>query len=83
VRAGVICGVPFLIAAMSVASGRAGQGPGGGPAAQWPRSGAGGVLKLRARHSNGDFDAYGEWHLDQEQLHVHYARYQDPSALAA
>ena len=51
--------------------------------ARWGLDGAEAILKLRALHSNGDFDAYWEWHLDQEQRHVHYARYQDPSALAA
>ena len=51
--------------------------------ARWGLDGAEAILKLRALHSNGDFDAYWEWHLDQEQQRVHHARYQDPSALAA
>jgi len=51
--------------------------------ARWGLGGAEAILKLRALHSNGDFDAYWAWHLDQEQQRVHYARYQDLSAIAA
>ena len=51
--------------------------------ARWGLGGAEAILKLRALQSNGDFDAYWAWHLDQEQQRVHYARYQDPSAIAA
>jgi hypothetical protein len=47
------------------------------------RWGAEAILKLRILHGNGDFDAYWEWRLDQEQRRIHHARYQDPSALAA
>ncbi len=51
--------------------------------ARWGLDGAEAILKLRALHSNGDFDAYWTWHLDQEQQRVHYTSYQDPSILAA
>jgi hypothetical protein len=51
--------------------------------ARWGLDGAEAILRLRALHSNGDFEAYWAWYLEQEQLRVHYARYQDPSALAA
>ncbi|MGH3402867.1 MAG: ISKra4 family transposase, partial [Streptosporangiaceae bacterium] len=51
--------------------------------ARWGLDGAEAILKLRALNSNGDLDAYWQWHLEQEQQRVHYARYQDPSFLAA
>ena len=51
--------------------------------ARWGLDGAEAILKLRALDSNGDFDAYWTWHLEQEQQRIHYARYQDPSTLAA
>jgi hypothetical protein len=51
--------------------------------ARWGLAGAEAILKLRALHSNGDFDDYWAWHLDQEQQRVHYSRYQDPSVIAA
>jgi len=51
--------------------------------ARWGLDNAEAVLKLRAIHSNGDFEAYWEWHLRQEQQRVHYSRYQDPAILAA
>jgi hypothetical protein len=51
--------------------------------ARWGLDGAEAILKLRAIHANGDFDAYWAWHLQQEQQRVHYSRYQDPSILAA
>ncbi|MHB1431103.1 MAG: ISKra4 family transposase [Streptosporangiaceae bacterium] len=44
--------------------------------ARWGLDSAEAVLKLRAIHSNGDFEAYWEWHLQQEQQRVHYSRYQ-------
>ena len=43
--------------------------------ARWGLHGAEAILKLRALHSNGDFDAYWTWHLDQEQRRVHRSRY--------
>jgi len=51
--------------------------------ARWGLDGAEAILKLRAIHSNGDFDAYWTWHLQQEQQRIHYSRYQDPAILAA
>src|SRR5205814_304673 len=33
------------------------------------------VLKLRALISNGDFEDYWAWHLDQEQQRIHHTRY--------
>jgi hypothetical protein len=51
--------------------------------ARWGLDGAEAILKLRATHSNGDFDTYWPWHLEQEQQRVHYSRYQDPGILTA
>ena len=43
--------------------------------ARWSVHGAEAVLKLRATRANGDFGAYWQWHLRQEQRRVHEARY--------
>jgi hypothetical protein len=43
--------------------------------ARWGLSGAEAVLKLRALHSNGDFQTYWTWHLTQERRRVHETRY--------
>jgi len=43
--------------------------------ARWSVDGAEAVLKLRAVRSNGDFDRYWRWHVDQERRRVHEARY--------
>jgi hypothetical protein len=43
--------------------------------ARWSLDGAEAVLKLRALVSNGDFDQYWTWHLNQEQQHIHNSRY--------
>ena len=43
--------------------------------ARWGLHGAEAVLKLRALISNGDFDDYWAWHLDQEQQRIHHTRY--------
>jgi hypothetical protein len=43
--------------------------------ARWGLAGAEAILKLRALHSNGDFDDYWAYHLAQEQHRVHAARY--------
>jgi hypothetical protein len=43
--------------------------------ARWGRDGAEAILKLRAIHSNGDFDQYWQYHLEQERLRVHQSRY--------
>lgn len=45
--------------------------------ARWSVQGAEAVLKLRAVRSNGDFDKYWQWHLDQERRRVHETRYAD------
>jgi len=39
--------------------------------ARWSVEGAEAVLKLRAVRCNGDFNAYWQWHLDQERGGVH------------
>jgi hypothetical protein len=51
--------------------------------ARWGLQGAEAVLKLRALCSNGDFDAYWQFHTRQEHRRVHQARYQHPLARAA
>lgn len=43
--------------------------------ARWGLDGAEAVLKLRALISNGDFEDYWHWHLEQEHQRVHKARY--------
>ncbi len=43
--------------------------------ARWGLDGAEAILKLRALASNGDFDAYWTFHIQQEQLRVHNSRY--------
>jgi hypothetical protein len=45
--------------------------------ARWSVDGAEAVLKLRALRSNGDFDAYFRWHLDQERQRIHESRYKE------
>lgn len=45
--------------------------------ARWGLHGAEAVLKLRALHSNGDFQTYWAWHLAQERRRVHQSRYLD------
>lgn len=45
--------------------------------ARWGLTGAEAVLKLRALTSNGDFDAYWTYHVDQEKHRVHTSRYRD------
>jgi len=44
--------------------------------ARWGLAGAEAILKLRAIKANRDFDAYWQYHLNQERHHVHEARYQ-------
>ena len=51
--------------------------------ARWGLEGAEAVLTLRALLSNGDFDAYWRYHLNQEHHRVHHTRYQDTHQLAA
>jgi len=43
--------------------------------ARWGLNGAENILKLRAVHSNGDFDQYWNYHLAQERQRVHQTRY--------
>jgi len=45
--------------------------------ARWSVDGAEAVLKLRAVRSNGDFDDYWTFHLDQERQRVHESCYAD------
>ncbi len=45
--------------------------------ARWGLHGAEAILKLRALHSNGDFQTYWTWHLTQERHRVHQSRYLD------
>jgi hypothetical protein len=45
--------------------------------ARWGLHGAEAILKLRAIHSNGDFDEYWAHHLAQERHRVHDSRYAD------
>jgi len=45
--------------------------------ARWGLAGAEAILKLRAIKANGDFDAYWQFHLNQERHQVHEARYHD------
>jgi len=43
--------------------------------ARWGLDGAETVLKLRAVRTNGDFDTYWTFHLNQERHRVHESRY--------
>ena len=43
--------------------------------ARWSVHGAEAILKLRAIRTNGDFDNYWRFHLDQERHRVHETRY--------
>ena len=43
--------------------------------ARWGLPGAEAILKLRALRSNGDFNAYWRYHLEQERRRVHETRY--------
>jgi len=43
--------------------------------ARWGLTGAEAILKLRAIKTNGDFNDYWHYHLEQERQHVHEARY--------
>jgi len=45
--------------------------------ARWGLNGAENILKLRAVHSNGDFDQYWNYHLAQERQRIHQTRYPD------
>jgi hypothetical protein len=43
--------------------------------ARWGLDSAEAVLKLRALHSNGDFEAYWRYHRKQERRRIHESRY--------
>src|SRR5680860_365759 len=43
--------------------------------ARWGLAGAEAILKLRALHSNGDFNGYWDYHLAEEQQRIHRSRY--------
>jgi hypothetical protein len=45
--------------------------------ARWGLDGAEAILKLRALHSNGDFDAYWQYHLECEHHRIHQTRFLD------
>lgn len=45
--------------------------------ARWGLQGAEAILKLRALRSNGDFEQYWTFHLNQERHQVHETRYAD------
>ena len=45
--------------------------------ARWGLDGAEAILKLRALRSNGDFDTYWRYHLDEEHRRVHQSQYAD------
>jgi hypothetical protein len=45
--------------------------------ARWGPHGAQAILKLRALRSNGDFDEYWDYHLDQERQRNHPSLYAD------
>jgi hypothetical protein len=51
--------------------------------ARWSLPGAEAVLHLRAVITNGDFDAYWKYHLQQEHQRTHTSRYQHQYDLAA
>ena len=51
--------------------------------ARWGLPGAQAILTLRALNSNGDFDTYWRYHLDQEHHRVHHARYPNSRQLPA
>ena len=51
--------------------------------ARWGLSGAEAILTLRALLTNGDFDTYWTYHLEQEHQRVHRSRYRQDYALTA
>ena len=51
--------------------------------ARWSRPGAEAVLLLRAVITNGDFETYWKFHLQQDHQRIHTSRYQDQYDLAA
>ncbi len=51
--------------------------------ARWGLDGAEAILTLRALLTNGDFDAYWTYHLEQEHQRVHRSRYRQDYTLTA
>ena len=51
--------------------------------ARWGVTTAEAILQLRALITNGDFDAYWDFHLHREHERVHHARYREGFILAA
>ena len=51
--------------------------------ARWGLAGAEAILKLRAIKTNGDFEDYWTYHLNQERHHVHEARYHNHTVPSA
>jgi hypothetical protein len=51
--------------------------------ARWGLPEAQAILTLRTLNSNGDFDTYWRYHLDQEHHRIHRTRYRDNHQLAA
>jgi hypothetical protein len=45
--------------------------------ARWSLTGAEAVLRLRALRASGDFDAYWQFHLEQDHRRNHASRYED------
>jgi len=45
--------------------------------ARWSLTGAEAVLRLRALRASGDFDAYWQFHLEQDKHRNHASRYED------
>jgi hypothetical protein len=45
--------------------------------ARWGLDGAEAILQLRALRSNGDFEQYWKFHLNQELHRAHQTRYTD------
>jgi len=51
--------------------------------ARWSLPGADAVFLLRTVITNGDFEMYWKFHLQQEHQRIHTSRYQDQYDLAA
>jgi len=45
--------------------------------ARWSLTGAEAILRLRALRASGDFDAYWQFHLEQDKQRNHASRYED------
>ena len=49
--------------------------------ARWGLPGAEAILQLRAVATNGDFDEYWTYHLQQEHQRIHASRYDNPAPI--